>query len=153
VANSAPTLRPASPGDRSFVREVHAAALRAVVERIWGWDPAQQRSFADETAAHPTLEIIELDGVPVGYLAVEHEPARDFIEMIALTPAMQGRGIGTRLIRDCQRRAALRGVPLELSVLDGNRARDLYARLGFAITGVDPPRTRMAWSAPSPPRL
>jgi hypothetical protein len=45
--------------------------------------------------------------------------------------------------------AAARGVPLELSVLDGNRARELYLRLGFVVTRVVPPRTRMAWIAPA----
>jgi GNAT superfamily N-acetyltransferase len=148
VAAIPPTLRPAGPDDRAFVHEVHAAALRGVVEPLWGWDPEQQRAFADATAAHPALQIVEVEGAAVGYLAVEHDPARDFIAIVALLPAVQGRGIGTCLIRHCQAAAAARGVPLELSVLDGNRARELYLRLGFTITHVVPPRTRMAWIAP-----
>ena len=147
VGDDAPSLRPAGPDDRAFVHEVHTAALRAVVERLWGWDPEQQRGFADATAEHPELQIVELDGEAVGYLAVEHEPVRDFIAIVALLPAVQGRGIGTSLIRRSQAAAAARGVPLELSVLDGNRARELYLRLGFVVTRAVPPRTRMVWSA------
>ncbi len=69
----------------------------------------------------------------------------DFIEEIALLPEAQGRGIGTRLVRDVLQAAQRRGVPVRLSVFTSNPARVLYARLGFRVTGIEEPRMAMEW--------
>ena len=93
------------------------------------------------------VEIIELDGVAVGYLIVLHETDHDFLDEIALTPSAQRGGIGTALVRAAMDAAARRDVPLRLSVLANNPARRLYARLGFRATAVEHPRVRMEWEA------
>jgi ribosomal protein S18 acetylase RimI-like enzyme len=70
----------------------------------------------------------------------------DFIEEIALLPEVQGRGIGTRLIRDILQAAQRRGFPVRLSVFASNPARALYARLGFEVVRIEDPRMAMEWS-------
>ena len=49
------------------------------------------------------------------------------------------------LIRDLQSEAERQGLPLNLQVLQGNPARRLYERLGFAATGETETHIMMSW--------
>ena len=89
--------------------------------------------------------MIEADGTPIGCLAVVDYEDYVFVDRIALLPAWQGLGLGTRLMRDVMDDAERRGVPVRLSVLDNNPARGLYERLGFQVTSMEPPRVKMEW--------
>ena len=53
------------------------------------------------------------------------------IMQIQIAPAHQGRGIAARLIGRLLQQADAANVPVALSVLKGNRAINLYRRLGF----------------------
>lgn len=56
--------------------------------------------------------------------------------LIAVTPEMQGKGVGTQLLKDMINRVVCRGVRrLHLEVRDGNPAFELYQRLGFNTVG------------------
>lgn len=139
-------VRPASPSDREFLFEVRRAALRAYVEQTSGWDDAEQRATADDEFRELPYAVVEEGRRPVGYVCVIHEMECDFIEEIALLPEVQGRGIGTRLIRDILQAAQRRGFPVRLSVFASNPARALYARLGFEVVRIEDPRMAMEWS-------
>jgi ribosomal protein S18 acetylase RimI-like enzyme len=93
-----------------------------------------------------------VDGVEAGRLDVEERDDEILLALIELAPEYQGRGIGTRLIRELVNRAD--GKRVTLSVLGVNdRAYQLYRRLGFAEVsrdGVAPEvRIRMA-TEPAP---
>lgn len=139
-------LRPAERGDRQFFFEVRRAAFRTYVDEIFGWDNAAQRGLADKEFDELPLEIVEERGKAVGYLCVMHNDGCDFIDELALRPEAQGRGIGTQLIQGILRDARRRDVPVRLSVLTNNPAQGLYARLGFVVTSVEPPRVKLAWT-------
>jgi ribosomal protein S18 acetylase RimI-like enzyme len=139
-------VRPASSGDREFLFEVRRAALRTYVEQTSGWDDAEQRTTADREFGELPYAVVEESGRPVGYVCVIHQSECDFIEEIALLPEAQGRGIGTRLVRDILQAAQRRGVPVRLSVFASNPAQALYARLGFEVLRIEHPRTAMEWS-------
>src|SRR5690606_24008451 len=81
--------------------------------------------------------IIMIDGEPIGCFRLERYGNYDSLDYVALLPAFQRRGIGTALIRKVMASAAVRGVPVRLSVLKANPARELYERLGFEVTGWD----------------
>lgn len=126
------TRRLASPGDYAFVRQVHHLAYREVVERQFGeWDEQQQDGFFDGAWPHRDHEIIEWDGEPCGYAAVEYGAARADIHELVLHPDYQGRGMGTAFLHQTISRANELGVRVYLQVLRENRAGDLYERLGF----------------------
>ncbi|CAE6881839.1 hypothetical protein R69608_01811 [Paraburkholderia nemoris] len=55
------------------------------------------------------------------------------IVQIQILPTHQGRGIAAYLIGEFLRQADAAGVPVKLSVLKGNRAINLYQRLGFQV--------------------
>jgi ribosomal protein S18 acetylase RimI-like enzyme len=55
---------------------------------------------------------------------------------VEILPAFRGRGLGSAIVRDLLAEAHARSVPVTLQVLKENpRARGLYERLGFAVTG------------------
>lgn len=140
------TLRPASEEDQDFCRQVHHRAYHDVVERQFGrWDDAQQDGFFAEAWHQLQLNVIEADGHPIGCLCCETQPEQILLLEIFLLPALQGNGIGTKLIRQEQAAAAKQGLPLRLRVLKENRARQLYQRLGFQDTGEDATHYLMEW--------
>jgi len=139
-------LRPATPDDYEFAYRVHRAAMREAVEQTYGWDEAWQARYFREHFDPAKRQIIRCDGVDVGVLSVEEREDSLFLALVAILPEYQGRGIGTTLIRRLQRRAKAGSVPVTLQVLKINRARALYERLGFVLTGETETHYQMRWS-------
>jgi hypothetical protein len=48
-------------------------------------------------------------------------------------------------MREIMAGAQAAGMPIRLSVLNINPARELYLRLGFRVTRLEPPRVKMEW--------
>jgi ribosomal protein S18 acetylase RimI-like enzyme len=66
--------------------------------------------------------------------------------VIELLPELQGRGIGSAVVRDLQAAAKTAGLPLRLQVLMTNpAAQRLYERLGFQVTDATATHHLMAW--------
>jgi ribosomal protein S18 acetylase RimI-like enzyme len=141
-------LRPPANGEEADLFAIHRAVFRPHIERIWGWDEEWQKANFSRELASATTSVIQVDSVTAGYLQSRDEGSRIYVQNIALLPAFQGKGLGTRLMKELQAKAALRGVPLELSVFRGNDpARRFYERLGFRETGESHTHTQMAWRA------
>jgi ribosomal protein S18 acetylase RimI-like enzyme len=137
--------RPAGPEDFEFLLALTRDALRPYVEPIWGWDEDEQRAIQRRWLDRGGVEILELDGAPVGCIKVTDAADHVFLDRIALLSEAQNRGHGTRLVREVMDAAAARGLPVRLSVLVTNPARRLYERLGFRVTEIDDPRIWMEW--------
>ena len=126
------TRRPATDAEVDFLFALRESSYRAHVEVLFGpWVEDQQRLFLATDMAEAPYEIVEADGIPIGALAVSAHTDHDFLEDIMIVPAHQGRGLGTTLMHELMEVARARSVSLRLSVLDGNRVRSLYDRLGF----------------------
>jgi ribosomal protein S18 acetylase RimI-like enzyme len=95
---------------------------------------AQQGSLGMQYE-HLSHDAIMLDEEPIGRLLVNRPDDEIHLVDIALLPAMQGRGIGTTLIRNLLDEGDHRGLPVRLKVMKGNPAALLYERLGFVKTG------------------
>jgi ribosomal protein S18 acetylase RimI-like enzyme len=138
-------LRRASDDDRDYLYRLHVLTMRDVIEATWGWNEEWQRGDFAKRFAESQYFVIEADGTSIGTLCVERRPGAIYILELQLLPEYQGAGIGTEVIHGVIRDAALEGLPVALSVADANqRARRLYERLGFEVTGIDPPFIRMA---------
>lgn len=138
--------RPAEDADVDFLFALRESSYRAHVEVLFGpWVEDHQRLLLANDMAEAAYEIVEADGVPIGSIALSGHVDHDFLEDIMIVPTHQSRGIGTALMRELMDAARRRGVPLRLSVLDGNRVRSLYERLGFRVTLIVPPRTKLEW--------
>jgi ribosomal protein S18 acetylase RimI-like enzyme len=143
------TLRPATGDDYDFLWALLVDTLRPYVEATWGWDEAHQRTRFRDHFDPARQGIILADGVAVGVFRVERREDSIFLSNIGITPAYQGRGIGTKLIQDLLEKATARGVPVELRVLKVNPARGLYERLGFAVIGESETHWEMRREPPS----
>jgi GNAT superfamily N-acetyltransferase len=132
------TLRPATAADLPFARGLYLDGMREVSQRAgFAWDEARQtvnfsgRFLADE------VSIISLDGRDIGWVQIAESESEIFLKQFFIHSAHQRRGIGTRLLQDLLKRAALAGKPVTLGVVKGNPARSLYERHGFQITSED----------------
>ena len=142
-------LRQATSDDLEFLRTVHREAMRPHIERAWGdWDEAFQRDRFYRSTDPLTHQVIELSGVPVGCQWVRPHPDALELVRIYLLPEAQCQGIGTTLVRNLLDEARETRQPVRLRVLKVNPAKDLYLRLGFAITGETETHYQMEASCP-----
>jgi ribosomal protein S18 acetylase RimI-like enzyme len=131
-----PTIRPARPTDSEFVYQVKKAALGEYIEQTWGWDEVFQHDFHVREYDPTTTEIITWQGTDVGWMEVERGSDNLFLSGIYILPEYQSRGVGSALIGQIIREAKETQLPLMLQVLKVNpRARALYEKLGFVVTG------------------
>jgi ribosomal protein S18 acetylase RimI-like enzyme len=138
--------RLATFADTDFALRVHHRAYRDIIERQYGdWNVADQDKFfmgAWSAAAH---DIVFCDGVRCGYTCIEDRDREIYIRELVIDPDYQGRGIGTRLIKDVFADSSARGVPVRLQTQTLNRAATLYRRLGFRETDRTETHIRMEW--------
>ena len=81
--------------------------------------------------------LIKLGATQVGLIKLGRENGGLHIRQIQILPPYQNKGIGTKVIKLCQRKAREKGVSLTLNVLLDNPAKQLYLRHGFNIEKTD----------------
>lgn len=140
--------RPALETDRTFLEEVHVAALGPVALVGYGWPAITLREQFRSEIDLVTCHVIVIDGYRGGYISVEDRGSFWYIDAIAIARRHQGKGVGTLVL--CDVLADAGSQPVRLNVLHVNRARSLYERLGFRIIGRDERRQIMEWRTPVP---
>lgn len=129
-------LRPGRESDREPLYALHCATMRDVIVRTWGWDEAWQRDHFDGRFDPSHVSIVSVDGRDVGALWLDTRPGELYVAELQIAPEMQGRGLGSAVLNGVVATAVTRGACVTLQVLDLNvRARRLYERLGFYVTG------------------
>jgi ribosomal protein S18 acetylase RimI-like enzyme len=106
------------------------------------------RTFGTAGDAAPH-EIVECDGLPVGYMCVEDRRNLVHVRELVLLPQFQNRGIGTAMLRQVQAHAEGRGVTLRLQTLHANRVAALYRRVGFREIGRTETHILFEWLPPA----
>ncbi len=130
------SLRPATARDRDFVAGLCARCYRDVVVAQFGqWDEIVQRGFFEKKWDPAHYQIVTWRGANVGAIAVQRNADHVFLSEILIDPVWQNQGLGSEIVRQVIAEASVRNLPVRLQVLRKNRARSLYERLGFAVTG------------------
>ncbi|MFG2874650.1 GNAT family N-acetyltransferase [Streptomyces sp. NPDC048337] len=131
-------LRAAEAADVEAIAELRAVVLRPDLERLGRFDEHRVRQrLRDSFSPHHT-SVIVADGAFAGCVTVR--PAEDgrWLEHFYLDPGIQGRGLGSAVLRRLLERVDSDGVPVRLNVLQGSGARRLYERHGFTVESQDP---------------
>jgi GNAT superfamily N-acetyltransferase len=138
-------VRPARAEDDEFLFTTRRDGFRRYVELNKPWDDDYQRAVAKADFAAAPVEIIERDGVAIGYQIVERKADHWWLDEIVLIASERDRGIGADLVRAIMAAARAAGLPLRLNCLRANPARHLYDRLGFRVIAEEDIRVRMEW--------
>ncbi|KZX22566.1 GNAT family N-acetyltransferase [Rathayibacter tanaceti] len=125
------TLRPATQADATAIAELRAVVMRPSLEALGRYDEHRVRNRFLEGYRPERTQVIEVDGVFAGSIAVRLEGDAVWIEHFYLASHTQGRGIGGAVLRRVMREEARQGLPFRLDVLKGSAARRLYERHGF----------------------
>ncbi|MEV7645086.1 GNAT family N-acetyltransferase [Streptomyces rubiginosohelvolus] len=125
------TLRQSLPHDVEAIAELRAEVMRPDLERLGRYDEHRVRQRLRDAYAPEHTSVIEAAGSFAGCVALR--PAEDgwWLEHFYLSPALQGRGIGSAVLRGVLDRADAERIPVRLDVLQGSPARRLYERHGF----------------------
>lgn len=91
---------------------------------------ARRAAFTRAFAAWPWW-VVEVDRRPVGVLSVRWDEDPAVLHAVALAPAWQGRGLGTRLVHDVLLEARARGRAVDVALAQDDPVGPLLRRLGF----------------------
>jgi ribosomal protein S18 acetylase RimI-like enzyme len=119
--------------DQTWLEQLRRAVYQELFIATWGaWDEARHSRHCTECWERGEIFCVEVDGARVGMIQLfEYADAIEVGE-IQIEPPYQGRGIGTRLLRDVIVRARDGRKKVSLSTgLKNHRAFRLYERLGF----------------------
>ena len=116
--------------------------MQDYVVQTWGaWVEAEQIEKHRVNFNPETHRIVLHQGEGVGLLAVEEESDYLWLVKVYLRKEVQGRGLGSELVRKVIEEANAQGKAVRLRVLRVNvRAVALYERLGFKVVGSEPER-------------
>jgi GNAT superfamily N-acetyltransferase len=130
-------LRTACSGDFVFAHNLYFETMRGMIERLFGRDQTrEERSFAGFFKVEE-VSIIIADGQDVGWIQEQVEDRTINLGSFYVMPAMQGRGIGTKVLDTLLTRAAGQSKAITLAVVKINPARYFYEKRGFQITRED----------------
>ena len=128
------TLRKADEDDAEFAYEVVKVTMRDYAIQTWGvWLDEESRQDAIKQSKSGRIEIIEIQDDRAGILLVETDNKQMAIEQFYILPEFQNKGIGTKILSDLKNAALELRIPLKLSVLRVNPAKEFYAKNGFVI--------------------
>ncbi|HUR08228.1 MAG TPA: GNAT family N-acetyltransferase [Nonomuraea sp.] len=131
-------LRSAEPADVEAIAELRATVMRPDLVRLGRFDEHRVRQRLRDGFSAEHTSIIVAAGAFAGCVAVR--PAEDgrWLEHFYLDPGLQGRGLGSAVLRTLLKRADADDVLVRLNVLQGSAARRLYERHGFTVEAQDP---------------
>ncbi|CAH1218547.1 hypothetical protein PAECIP111893_04442 [Paenibacillus plantiphilus] len=148
----------ASSDDELFLYELYAETRREELS-VLNWQEEQEQAFlrmqfdAQRRSyrfqySELRQEIVMFEQRRAGQLTTAVTEHAVVLVDVTLLPDCRNQGIGTEIITGLQQHAAALGLNLRLHVLQHNRAKRLYDRMGFQVTGEQPPYLSMEWKLP-----
>ncbi|MFJ8049581.1 GNAT family N-acetyltransferase [Streptomyces luteogriseus] len=130
-------MRPARPADVEAIAELRAVVMRPDLERLGRYDEHRVRQRLRDGFSPQHTSIIVSDGTFAGSVTLRPSVSGLWLEHFYLTPALQGRGLGSAVLWTLLARTDASGDLVRLNVLRGSPARRLYERHGFAVETQD----------------
>lgn len=112
--------------------------MRPDLERLGRFDEHRVRQRFRDSFVPQYMSVIVADGTFAGSVALR--PAEDghWLEHFFIDPELQGRGLGTAVLRTLLEQTDAEGILVRLNVLQGSAAQRLYERVGFTVESQDP---------------
>ncbi|MDQ0909751.1 GNAT superfamily N-acetyltransferase [Streptomyces canus] len=132
------TLRPAHPADVEPIAELRAVVMRPDLERLGRFDEHRVRQRFRDSFVPAHTSVVLAEGRFAGCVALRPAVDAHWLEHFFLDPALQGRGLGSAVLRSLLARTDADGQLVRLNVLRGSAARRLYERHGFTVETEDP---------------
>lgn len=139
-------LRAASDDDVAFARNLYFETMREIVEYLFGWDRSREEKNFARFFKVDEVRIITADGQDVGWIQEQISERSINLGSFYVMPAVQGRGIGTEVLRMLLERAARESKAMTLAVVKINPARQFYEKRGFRATHEDEHKVYMTAS-------
>ena len=142
-------LRSACDDDVGFARNLYFETMREIIERLFGWDKSREEKNFNRFFKLDEVRIIIADGQDVGWIQEQIFERSINLGSFYIAPKMQGRGIGTQVLRMLLERAAKESKVMTLAVVKINPALQFYEKRGFRTTHEDEHKFYMAadWTA------
>lgn len=138
------TKRPATTADLEPLVELRAVVLRPDLERLGRYDEHRVRRRLRDSFSTRWTSAVLVDGALAGCVTVRPDGRGGrLLEHFYLAPELQGRGVGSGVLRSVLAEADAAGEPVRLDVLRGSPARRLYERHGFTLVSEDPVDVRL----------
>lgn len=125
------TFQPATEADFETLLDLRLRTMRPHLERIGRFDPARARDRFRRGFSAGHTRLIMAEGVAAGCVTMKPIPEGLEIEHFYLEPAMQGVGLGTRVLCLLLAEAAALGLAVMIGVLKQSPAARFYRRHGF----------------------
>jgi GNAT superfamily N-acetyltransferase len=125
-------IRPARPSDAERIAEIAVAGYSKYLTRMAGVRPAPLDADYTELVGRGIVSVIDDEPVPA-FIILLAEPDHLWVDNLAVDPALQGRGIGKRLLAFAEDEARRLGF-VELRLLTSVKMTEnlaLYASLGY----------------------
>ncbi len=130
------SLRRAVPADEGFLLSLRQQTMTEHLKRAG--EPTTQEAHRERMRHRfGDIRIVLLDGEAVGMVKAYRDSDAWILHQVQILPSRQGSGVGRWVVEGVIADATAAGLPVRLSVLDGNPARRLYERLGFRAVGRD----------------
>ncbi|WP_406284945.1 GNAT family N-acetyltransferase [Streptomyces sp. NBC_00209] len=143
-------LRPAAPADLADIVELRAVVMRPDLVRLGRYDEHRVRQRMRDSYVPEHTSVLVVDGRFAGCVTLKPYEDGWCLESFFLDAALQGRGIGSGVLRRLLARTDAEGAPVRLNVLQGSAARRLYERHGFVTEREDPVDVFMVrWPEPA----
>jgi len=132
VTRAPPLLRLATPDDRPAVEAIVRAAYSPYIARM-GRAPAPMGVEYGARIAAGQVHVIGADGGISGLIVLVPEPASLLLDIVAVAPEAQGRGLGGLLLAFAERSARAQGYAAIRLYTNAAMTENLslYAHLGY----------------------
>jgi ribosomal protein S18 acetylase RimI-like enzyme len=139
------TLRTARAEDHAFALALYLESTKPLLIALSRWNEEQILSRFAQGFKLEQIQVLRSAGADIGWMQVSESPEELHLDQLHLVDGARSRGIGTGLIQQLKSQASTSNRAVALNVIRGNRAQQLYERLGFNVAGGDEERVRMFW--------
>jgi ribosomal protein S18 acetylase RimI-like enzyme len=123
------SIRPATEADYPYCYRLIKRNMFDLFCHHWGgWGRGAFRKGFDAE----TVSMVIVNNRRAGYFCLKRIQEGLYLDNIQLSPSIQGRGVGTAILKDILREHS--SEMILLTTFSDNPAKHLYERLGFALT-------------------